>query len=838
MKLVHVSRIGEKYRNRRLWWLKGRYVQSFEDFFQEAAGFPPHGYQTRIARDGLPDVVEAPTGTGKTGVILAWLWRRLSEEHRAITPRRLVYALPQRSLVDQVAGEARAWLDRLGLAEKVALHVVMGGRGETRGDWRENMHQPAIVVGTVDSLVSKALNRGYGIGRAIFPIDFALVANGAQWVIDEIQLCPESTTTLRQLSGFAAQHGTAEPFGLTCMSATIPKGLLETVDRPTLGAVVKIADDERTGELAVRLAAARKVKRTWRDPGDYKALADTVRNVHRPGTLTLVALNTVPAARAVYQHLRGGTVECTLLHSRFRGIDRADRMAGVVARPQDKIVVATQVVEAGLDLSAAVLVTEAAPWPSLVQRAGRCNRTGKVADAELWWLPPAKQLPYEQQDIDATIAELTRLEGEAVTGEDLLARRVACTTGQVKVIRRGDFDSLFDTSPDLSGNDVDIAPYVRDADDLDAEIAWATWTPGPDGSPGPEVRAPAGEYRCRVSLVDAVKLAKDKKVWRFDQVAARWTRVTQQSQSPPRPGEVLLVSAADGGYDAETGFDPSARGPVPDSPELLTPAEREARAAAAEATQQTGLAEVTAGTEDAYAADAASQSQPRWQSLDEHSEQVRGQAAALLNVLAPDIPPGAGQAAVLAGYLHDVGKAHETWQDALCNLALPDEADRITSGRPWAKSGITNGALRFAGGVAFRHELASLLLIDGPLHGLLESSPDPDLTRYLVLAHHGKLRVQVRDPGDLTMLPASQASEQKILGLEQGAQSPVPALLGQPPSTLTVDLEQFQLGGDRSWTRTVLELRDKYGPFTLAYLETLVRVADWRASGGKELPGT
>jgi len=43
------------------------------------------------------------------------------------------------------------------------------------------MHRPAILVGTVDSLVSKALNRGYGIGRATYPIDFGLVTNGAHW---------------------------------------------------------------------------------------------------------------------------------------------------------------------------------------------------------------------------------------------------------------------------------------------------------------------------------------------------------------------------------------------------------------------------------------------------------------------------------------------------------------------------------------------------------------------------------------------------------------------------------------------------------------------------------
>jgi CRISPR-associated endonuclease/helicase Cas3 len=795
-------------------------MQTFDEMFRTATGHPPHGYQARIARDGLPDVVEAPTGTGKTGIILAWLYRKMSDQHRDVTPRRLIYALPQRTLVDQVAREAHKWLANLGLTDEVALHVVMGGRGETQGDWRENMHEPAIVVGTVDSLVSKALNRGYGIGRAIFPIDFALVTNGAHWVIDEIQLCPESTTTLRQLAAFAKTYGTAEPFGLTCMSATVPDGLLETIDNPDSTARIRIEPGERTGELAIRLSAARTVRRLEADPGDYKAIAAAARARHHKGALTLVVLNTVDAARGVYKHLRGGPSRCTLLHSRFRGIERAERMTDVVSQPEDRIVVATQVVEAGIDLNAATLITEASPWPSLVQRAGRCNRTGRMnSDAEVLWIPPAKPAPYPQRDIDETCVQMEALEGRKVTGEYLLERAVEVTEDPVTVLRRTDFIGLFDTSPDLSGADVDIAPYVRDTDDLDAEVAWATWTPGENGAPDPEIKAPPAEYRCRVPLGEVSKLAKDRPVWRLDQVAGKWVRITAPGQPRARPGEVLLVSAADGGYTPETGFDLSAKGPVADSPELRTAAE---------------LAAVTAGAEDTYAADTASVSQRRWQSLDEHSEETRAQAATLLRAMKPLIPNGSALTVPVAAFLHDVGKAHEIWQDALCALAEPGDAERIANGRPWAKSG-GSGALEFAGGVAFRHELASLLLIDGPLNRLLAEVPDPDLARYLVLAHHGKLRVQVRDPGDLAVLPAGEAGERKILGLEHGTSSGIPPMLGQPAATLAVDLDQFELGGDRSWTRTALALRDRYGPFVLAYLETLVRIADWRASAGRDL---
>lgn len=187
-------------------------MRDFQSFHQQATGHLPYEYQARFARDGLPDVVRAPTGAGKTGVILAWLWRRLYGPDRAGTPRRLVYALPQRSLTEPLTAEIRRWLGHLDLTDEVALHVVAGARADSSGDWRENMHQPAIVLGTTDALVSKALNRALTAGRTLFPIDFALVTNGAHWVVDDASLSAQSAMTLRQLARFAGSFGTAEPY--------------------------------------------------------------------------------------------------------------------------------------------------------------------------------------------------------------------------------------------------------------------------------------------------------------------------------------------------------------------------------------------------------------------------------------------------------------------------------------------------------------------------------------------------------------------------------------------------------------------------------------------------
>ena len=75
---------------------------SFDRFFCEAFGkdIAPFAYQQALAEQTWPDALIAPTGLGKTAsVVLGWAWQQIAAEYAP--PRRLVYCLPMRTLVDQ-----------------------------------------------------------------------------------------------------------------------------------------------------------------------------------------------------------------------------------------------------------------------------------------------------------------------------------------------------------------------------------------------------------------------------------------------------------------------------------------------------------------------------------------------------------------------------------------------------------------------------------------------------------------------------------------------------------------------------------------------------------------
>ncbi|MBC7325002.1 MAG: DEAD/DEAH box helicase, partial [Moorella sp. (in: Bacteria)] len=99
-----------------------RALVSLGDLFRQALGdeADPFPWQQRLAEADLTRrVIRIPTGAGKTaGIILGWLYRRRfhpSGQVRQSTPRRLVYCLPMRVLVEQTYTNAIRWLERLGM---------------------------------------------------------------------------------------------------------------------------------------------------------------------------------------------------------------------------------------------------------------------------------------------------------------------------------------------------------------------------------------------------------------------------------------------------------------------------------------------------------------------------------------------------------------------------------------------------------------------------------------------------------------------------------------------------------------------------------------------------
>src|SRR5579859_6397232 len=111
----------------------------FRAFFRNATrgnehspGYEPYPYQVRFAEaDRIPHLIRAPTGAGKTATaVLGWLWRWSSK--KPDTPRRLVYCLPMRVLVEQSEREAKKWIENLKKKWSddpeldVSVHVLMG----------------------------------------------------------------------------------------------------------------------------------------------------------------------------------------------------------------------------------------------------------------------------------------------------------------------------------------------------------------------------------------------------------------------------------------------------------------------------------------------------------------------------------------------------------------------------------------------------------------------------------------------------------------------------------------------------------------------------------------
>jgi CRISPR-associated endonuclease/helicase Cas3 len=927
-------------------------MESYEQFFGRATGFQPYNWQKFVAENGFPDVLPVPTGLGKTeGVVLAWAWRLLTGKGE---PRHLVYCLPMRTLVRQTVERLCVYFRNLN--QGIQVYQLMGGAIED--DWACQPEQPWVLVGTQDQLLSRALNRGYAMSRFEWPVHFGLLNNDCRWIIDEVQLMGPGLWTTAQLDWMRKKRfGTLLPCLTTWMSATVGTSFLETSDRKNDGLgppsclPPEVITRDSSREIQRRLGARKSIER-WvphrggrksagQQPADFwSILAREVSDKHVPGTLSLVICNTVEAARKIYENLPDRGTPRILLTSRFRRQDRqqheqvlldfekkrkaieaerehqgrTDEAGKPLPGDPGLICVSTQVVEAGVDVSAHHLWSEYAPWPAVIQRLGRLNRDGRDRDAKAWfWDAPSEQSkkkqkkkeqnrvgPYESEDVDGSkelIELLQKLQSdrqERPFAELLKDLASQCADRLDKAQkpkpepwpRALDVHGLFSTERDVHGGFTDISSFVRNSDrDADLTVVWRTWQGGPQAAPpsgddldGPPINpategCPVPFYRLRDSLENTRENTRKASAWIWNEDAGSWEKI---SPGDLRPGMVVMLHRDAGGYSKKLGW-------TGDPNDVLDDVDR-------------------AGPGGALLDDVQTESGVgAWVALDVHLQDARCQAEKLCRALC--IPDDLRTAVVEAAALHDLGKAHPQWQKALpapdlhgdgpwakCPPVLAVElsdpearaavTDKVAGLRPNAfllrdERVLRNGKqclqLRWALDVRLRaEELDDLRKTQGVLRaGHVRFRPDmrheaasalamwhryrtggasyPALAVYLAAAHHGKVRTVFRTlsnsgedafgvpPGSDPLQWNGQSWPLDFSVVKDGAAGEWTdqgfILKGYGWTGLVTDL----LGPwrpDEPWCAGVVRDGEpkQLRPFKLAYLEALVRIADWRAS--------
>ena len=382
------------------------------NFFKQLFPHGPFDWQAQLfesVQSGRPEEnIGMPTASGKTyGILRCWLAGLANAPEK--TPRRLVYVVNRRAVIDQVYEDALQLADLLKgseLGELFHKHVPGSRKGEPlsvyafRGQralddsWLIWPAQPSILVGTVDMIGSRLLFRSYvGAGNWKRAQAAGLSAQDSWLVLDEPHLAEPFHNLCRKIATHQSGKKTFRPFWFSAIGATT-RG-----NHPT-SASFDYAEDKR---LSARMTCSKEVsvQCTPIEPADF------VKNTREIITKTLgesptpisigVIVSTVSLARQFFEMLKtkSETHDSPALFSvtgAMRGYDR-DRVlaqrefresfvSGQRKRELNAILVGTHCLEAGFDGDFDILISDISSMPSTLQRLGRLNRRGEAASSK------------------------------------------------------------------------------------------------------------------------------------------------------------------------------------------------------------------------------------------------------------------------------------------------------------------------------------------------------------------------------------------------------------------------------------------------------------------------
>ncbi|HEX8295304.1 MAG TPA: type I-U CRISPR-associated helicase/endonuclease Cas3, partial [Chthoniobacteraceae bacterium] len=345
----------------------------------------------------------------------------------------------RRTVVDQSTAEAKKLRDNIGPAElteslaklcatltdqPLAISTLRGQFADNR-EWSADPCRPAVIIGTVDMMGSRLLFGGYRLGFKTKPLHAGFLGQDTLIVHDEAHLEPAFQELLTALESEQQRCGDARKVRVMELSAT-PRSAGETF---RIG-----PEDEAHPEVAKRLGAVKKL--ALREVADASAvvpeiLAEACR--HLPsGRAVLVFANAVKdveqIAGALEKDAKGKVQRLT---GTMRGKERDGLVKSAVFRrflppgdvPADAepaaegtvYLVCTSAGEVGVNLSADHLVCDLSTFDSMAQRFGRVNRFGERPDTEVDVVHSAKfEKDNERDQRRAKTLELLRgLNGSA-----------------------------------------------------------------------------------------------------------------------------------------------------------------------------------------------------------------------------------------------------------------------------------------------------------------------------------------------------------------------------------------------------------------------------------------
>ncbi len=374
--------------------------------FNRIVGSGPYDYQVRVwekidsmAQEKEPKILKiiAPTAGGKTEAALFSLLCPYSQGEYPFSS--VIYVLPNKSLVNvqrqRIVRLFSSLLEESGWdkkkAEEFAQEQVLVDYGHIM---EKPMYSGLVNITTWDSFAYSLGARRTVSRRFTMP---ASITSTSLVVFDEVQMLQDEFAYLPRLLGTVIHHVNRKlGVPMIVMSATIPSKfeelMFEKVKEGVLEESPRKSDHRKPERGKIKVRLEKWDPKTLKKPKKATAFFKEVTEEAGEGKVLFV-FNTVSRAVEAYQSIKSlfGDDSVLLVHGKFTHEDRQKKEEELNTA---KMIIATQVVEAGLDLpDVSLVVTENCPADALIQRIGRCaRRPGTEGMATI--LNHSKNVPY------------------------------------------------------------------------------------------------------------------------------------------------------------------------------------------------------------------------------------------------------------------------------------------------------------------------------------------------------------------------------------------------------------------------------------------------------------